>query len=194
MQLRIKGWNSITGQLNLSYTNSVAATSNLNGSVISGGKFIGPDAIYYLTANASGDVRTLHSQDIAASWLLSYDDGGGYFFTLAGRFDGGLPFHSRKNDGTDLTTADLTSLGLTQESIDLLELGSAGSLGNTNAKVTIDIGAGIDLRRVVGLPVKVSGAVINTLDTKYLTRFSPTVGGAHHGRPRTFVLTLEAAY
>ncbi|HET6511128.1 MAG TPA: TonB-dependent receptor [Candidatus Kapabacteria bacterium] len=194
MQLRIKGWNSITGQINLTYTNSVASTPNLNGSVLSGGTNIGPDATYYQTADVSSDVLTLHSQDLAASWLLSYDDGGGYFFTLAGRFDGGLPVYSKKSDGTDLTTADLTASGMTQESVDLLELGSNGKLGNTSAKLTIDIGAGLDLRRVVGLPVKVSGAIINALDTKYLTRFSPMIGGAHHGRSRTFVLTLEAAY
>jgi hypothetical protein len=129
---------------------------------------------------------------VTASWLINYDNGGGYHFTLGGRFDSGLPFsfEGPAKLSESQTTAELSRRGFSAETQDLLELGADPGVA---PRFTLDLGVGLDVRRFLGLPIKITAAAINVLDAKYLTRFSPHFGGAHHGQPRSFVLKLEAS-
>lgn len=192
LQLRVKNWNIITGQVAVSMATSRVGIPSSQTNIISGGPIIGEEAAYYHSSTSDVDLRTLQDQAFTASWIFNYDDGGGYYFTLGGRFDSGLPFPLAGSGSS--AEAELQSRGISGETIELLDFSSSGRLKSVKPRLSLDLGAGLDLRRFIGIPIRVSAAALNVLNTKYLARFTPGFAGTHYGQPRTFVVTLEASY
>lgn len=204
LQTRLHSWNNISGQLALATTFSVGLKPEDGSSPIAAGLILGEEGTNYNHPFAGEEFfPTEHNQLITASWLFNYDDGGGYFFTLGGRFDSGLPFDLVGSNGEALPSealsrAELKRRGYTDDVLDLLELAPEGEMPNSPDRtvaphVTFDLGVGLDLRKFLGLPLKLHGMVTNVLDTPYLYKFESSFGGTHFGQPRTFVLTIEAS-
>ncbi|HWF43655.1 MAG TPA: hypothetical protein VG537_03335, partial [Candidatus Kapabacteria bacterium] len=136
-----------------------------------------------------------------ASFNLRYDHPSGFQFVLGGRFDSGLPFDlvdPATNMGPDPARSQqlLEQRGYSDAVINLLDLNSdqPGSPDKSVAPhATFDGSIGYDLARV-GIPVKVTGSVINIFDTQYLIKFESAFGGTHFGTPRMFVLTGTLEY
>lgn len=204
LQTRLHSWNNISGQLALATTFSVGLKPEDGSTPVAAGLILGEEGTNYNHPFEGEEFfPTEHNQLMTASWLFNYDNGGGYFFTLGGRFDSGLPFDLVGPNGEPLPSealsrAELKRRGYSDEVLDLLELAPEGEMPNSPDRtvaphLTLDIGAGLDLRKFLGLPLKLHGMVTNVLDTPYLYKFESSFGGTHFGQPRTFVLTIEAS-
>ena len=197
-------WNNISGQVALATTFSVGLKPEDGSTPVAAGLILGEEGTNYNHPFEGEEFfPTEHNQLITASWLFNYDNGGGYFFTLGGRFDSGLPFDLVGRNGEPLPSealsrSELQRRGYSDEVLDLLELAPEGEMPNSPDRsvaphLTLDLGIGLDLRRFLGLPIKLHGMVTNVLDTPYLYKFESSFGGTHFGQPRMFVLTLEAS-
>jgi hypothetical protein len=91
---------------------------------------------------------------------------------------------------------ELKRRGYSDAVIDMLDLNSEmpGSPDKSIAPHAVfDLSAGADLSRF-GMPVRVTGTVLNVLDTKYLYKFESTFGGTHYGVPRSYLLKAELVF
>ncbi|MBS1903658.1 MAG: TonB-dependent receptor [Bacteroidetes bacterium] len=198
LTVNLHHWNHFSGKLSLSFCDSRGLKPDDGSTPIAAGLILGEEGASYSHPFAGEDAfQTEHNQPITASFTLNYDLPGGLFATLGGRFDSGLPFDLAK-DGVGLdeaaSRAELKRRGYSDEVIDLLGLTSdmPGSPDKSSgAHIVLDLAAGYDLKPALNIPAKITGTILNVLDTKYLYKFESSFGGTHFGLPRTYQLNLE---
>jgi hypothetical protein len=194
LQIKLNDWNHFSGFLNFSTCVSFGIKPSDGSSPISAGLILGEEGHNYSHPFAGEDMfPTEHNQLMTATFNLSYDFSKGIFATLGGRFDSGLPFDLVGSNGLGiddeaLARTELKRRGYSDKVIDLLNL-SAGDKPNSPDKsvaphATFDFSMGIDFRKSISIPVKLTFSVINIFDTEYLYKFESSFGGTHLGTPR----------
>jgi outer membrane receptor protein involved in Fe transport len=109
-----------------------------------------------------------------------------------------LPFDITDKNGNGLNPeqarAELKRRGYSDDVIDMLNLEEEepGSPDKSVAPhATFDISAGVDLRSLAKIPLRLTGTITNIFDTKYLYKFESSFGGTHFGAPRTASIKAE---
>ena len=205
LQFRLNNWNNFSGFLNFSTTASfgiIPEDSSI--SPVSGGLILGEEGQNYKHPFAGEDFfPTEHNQIFTAVMNLTYNNPTGYFITFGSRFDSGLPFDLAGENGKGLSAEEsrieLRKRGYPDEVIDLLSLEPEADNPDSPDKSVashfiIDLAAGIDLREISSIPVRLTGTIANVFDTMYLYKFESTFGGTHFGLPRTFSLRAEVFF
>ncbi len=197
----IRNWNRISGFLWLAVTDARGHIPEDGSSPIAAGLILGEEGQNYSHPFRGEDAfPTEHNQLATAAWQGTYNAPEGWYFMLGGRFDSGLPFDLVGSNGQGLdeeeSRAELRSRGYSDAVIDLLELGVElpGSPDKSVAPhLTLDLGAGVDLKKSLGIPLRLGAALMNVFDTPYLYKFESSFGGTHFGRPRTFSLEVTTS-
>jgi outer membrane receptor protein involved in Fe transport len=199
LEVLLRNWNNFTGRLSFSTTVSKGVVPDNGESAFAAGLVLGEEGQNYLNPWKGEDMfNTEHNQLLTAAFLLRYDLPIGVFGQISGRFDSGLPFDlvdpvTKQGLDPDASRAELKRRGYSDAVIDMLELTSEqpGSPDKSVAPHAVfDLSAGADLSRF-GLPVKLTGIVLNVLDTKYLYKFESSFGGTHYGVPRSYLIKAE---
>jgi outer membrane receptor protein involved in Fe transport len=202
LSVQLRNWNNISGDLAFSTISSQGKKPSDGSSPFAAGLVLGEEGENYANPWPGEDMfNTEHNQLFTTSFNLRYNHPSGFTFVLGGRFDSGLPFDlvdPTTGVGPDPTRSQqlLEQRGYSDAVINLLNLNSdqPGSPDKSVAPhATFDGSIGYDLARV-GIPVKVTGSVINIFDTQYLIKFESAFGGTHFGTPRMFVLTGTLEY
>lgn len=199
LQIKLKNWNNFSGFLNFSTCVSLGVIPSDGSSPISAGLILGEEGHNYSHPFTGEDMfPTEHNQLLTATFNLTYNFTKEIFVTLGGRFDSGLPFDLVDSTGYGLdpeqSRAELKRRGYSDKVIDLLSLESEkpGSPDKSVAPhATFDLAAGIDLRKMINFPLKLTLTVINIFDTDYLYKFESSFGGTHFGTPRMINLRAD---
>ncbi len=199
LEIRLHDWNNFSGKLSFSTCDSRGLKPTDGSSPIAAGLIFGEEGENYNKPFAGEDAfQTEHNQVLTASMILNYDHPSGAFATLGGRFDSGLPFDLADSNRVGLdeaqSVAELKRRGYTEDVINLLNLKSdlPGSPDKSTAShIVFDLSAGFDFGKTLSVPAKISGTLMNVLDTKYLYKFESVFGGTHFGLPRSFLLQLQ---
>ncbi|MEO5928964.1 MAG: TonB-dependent receptor [Candidatus Kapaibacterium sp.] len=201
LRVELRDWNNFSGFLSVGSGVALGLKpDDTTLSPIAAGLILGEEGQNYSHPFAGEDIfPTEHNQILTSSMNLTYHLPMGFFATLGGRFDMGLPFDLTDKQGVGLdpaaSRAELHRRGYSDAVIDLLSLASEkpGSPDKSVAPhVTFDVAAGIDLLELTGVRARISATVINVLDTPYLYKFESSFGGTHFGQPRIFSLQIEA--
>jgi len=200
LEVLLRDWNGLSGRLAFATTISKGVIPDDGSSPFAAGLVLGEEGENYKDPFKGEDMfNTEHNQLMTASFTLKYDIIPGVWALIGGRFDSGLPFDLKDTNGIGPTAERareiLLKRGYTSDVIDLLELepepeNPTSPDRSVAPHATFDASVGADLSRF-GLPLLVTGTVINMLDTKYLYKFESTFGGTHFGQPRMFLLRLE---
>jgi outer membrane cobalamin receptor len=196
----LRDWNNLSGFLSISGGAALGMKPEDGSSPIAAGLILGEEGKNYSHPFAGEDIfPTEHNQVLTSAMGLTYRLAVGFFATLGGRFDFGLPFDLTDSQGNGLdveqSRAELRRRGYTDDVIDLLNLESEepGSPDKSVAPHAIfDIAAGFDLQPLTGIRARVTGTVTNVFDTPYLYKFESSFGGTHFGQPRMFSVQVEA--
>ncbi len=199
LEVRLHDWNNFSGRLAFATCDSRGAIPSDGSTPIAAGLIIGEEGENYSHPFKGEDMfQTEHNQVLTASFTLNYDHPSGFFATLGGRFDSGLPFDLADSNGVGLdveqSKAELKRRGYGDDVIDLLNLNSdkPGSPDKSTAPHGIfDLSAGYNFETVLKIPAKITATVLNVLDTKYLYKFESVFGGTHFGLPRVIMLSLQ---
>ncbi len=199
LEVRLHDWNNFSGTLSFATCDARGLKPSDGSSPIAGGLIIGEEGENYNKPFAGEDAfQTEHNQALTASFTLNYAHPSGFFSTLGGRFDSGLPFDIADSNGVGLdeaqSKAELKRRGYSDDIINLLNLAvdKPGSPDKSSAShFILDLSAGFDFNKTLGVPAKISGTILNVLDTKYLYKFESVFGGTHFGLPRMYVLQLQ---
>lgn len=194
VRIDVRNWNRISGFLWLAVADARGRIPEDGSSPIAAGLILGEEGLNYSHPFRGEDAfPTEHNQLATAAWQATYNATEGWYFLLGGRLDSGLPFDLVGRNGEGLneeeSRVELRNRGYSDAVIDLLELGveRPGSPDKSVAPhVTLDLGAGIDLKQVAGISARIGVTVMNVLDTPYLYKFESSFGGTHFGRPRAF--------
>lgn len=202
LEVLLRNWNNFSGRLSFTTTVSKGRVPENGESPFAAGLVLGEEGHNYLNPWKGEDMfNTEHNQLLTAAFLVRYDAPFGVFGQLSGRFDSGLPFDlvdpvTKQGLDPDASRVELHRRGYSDDVIDMLDLNSEqpGSPDKSIAPHTVlDISAGAELARF-GLPIRVTGIVLNVLDTKYLYKFESTFGGTHYGVPRSYLLKAELLF
>ncbi len=191
-RVRLHEWNNLSGSLSVSTCASLGLKPDDGSSPFGAGLVLGEEGYFYSHPFAGeSSFNTEHNQLITAVLNLAYNHPDGYFGTLSGRFDSGLPFDllNKAGVGPDETESRqiLKDRGYSDEVINLLSLSSdkPGSPDKALApRVVFDLGIGYDFNYVTSLPLRISANVLNVFDTAFLYKFESSFGGTHFGYPR----------
>jgi outer membrane receptor protein involved in Fe transport len=198
LELTLREWNNFSGRLSFATTVSKGNIPSDGTSPFGAGLVLGEEGENYSHPFTGEDMfNTEHNQLLTSSFTLRYNHPSGIFAVVGGRFDSGLPFDLADSTGRGLDEAEsrveLRRRGYSDAVIDMLSLtsempGSPDKYVAPHAVFDLSIGANINL---FGPPMRVTGSVLNVLDTKYLYKFESTFGGTHFGAPRMFLLRAE---
>jgi hypothetical protein len=199
LEIRLHDWNDFSGFLSISGGVSLGKKPEDGSNPVAAGLILGEEGRNYSHPFSGEDVfPTEHNQLLTSVLNLNWHPITGLSLTLQGRFDMGLPFDLTDTNGVGLdpeaSRLELQRRGYTDDVIDLLNLESEmpGSPDKSVAPhATFDFAASYDLSRYLPLPVRITGSIINVLDTKYLYKFESSFGGTHFGQRRTFLLQAE---
>lgn len=201
MRAELRDWNNLSGFLAVSGGVALGVKPEDGSSPIAAGLILGEEGKNYSHPFSAEEVfPTEANQLLTAVMNLTWrHPSTGIFTTLGSRFDMGLPFDLTDSQGRGLTPEqsreELRRRGYSDDVIDLLslEMEEPGSPDKSVAPHAIfDLSAGIDLHALLGVRARLGATVLNVLDTPYLYKFESSFGGTHFGRPRTFMLELEA--
>lgn len=195
----MREWHHLSALLTVSGGIAFGLTPEDGSSPIAAGLIIGEEGYFYSHPFSEEEhFPTEHSQIVAASLNLRYGLPAGFFATLQGRFDSGLPFDLTDANGNGLdpeaSRVELRHRGYSDDVIDMLNLESERP-GSPDKSVaphgTIDLAVGIDLDRYIGSHARVTAMMTNVFDTPYLYKFESSFGGTHFGQPRMLAAMLE---
>ncbi len=192
LALAWRDWNHFYGSLAVSTCTSQAIVPNGSSPFGAGLRLGGLAESYTQAALGQSDFNTEYGEPIAALLLLRYQPNSDFFAVLDGRFDGGLPFGLADSNGAAPNASRarqiLEGRGITDATINLLDLSSSTKAIRPHAVVNFSIGYNLSH---FGLPVMISGSVVNIFNTTYLTHFDPIAGGSYYGPGRSFLLEAE---
>jgi hypothetical protein len=183
---------------------SKGKTPSDGSSPIAAGLILGEEGENYSHPFGGEDLfSTEHNQLLTSVLQTNYNHPSGFFATLGGRYDSGLPFDLADSNGKglsgDAARAELKRRGYTDDVIDLLNLNAEADRPDSPDKsvaphMTFDVGVGYDFERTLNFPAKISATVVNIFDTAYLYKFESSFGGTHFGVPRSFSVGLQMRY
>ncbi|SRR5579883_2546183 len=193
LEILLRDWNNFSGRLAFSTIVSKGKVPSDGTTPFAAGLVLGEEGENYSHPFGGEDLfNTEHNQLLTASFSIRYDHPSGFFGVIGGRFDSGLPFDLLAPT-PDSARAILLRRGYSNDVINMLDL-STDMPGSPDRSVaphaTFDASLGYNLA-AFGLPVKLTGSVINIFDTQYLIKFESTFGGTHFGTPRMFLLKAE---
>ncbi|HET9137535.1 MAG TPA: TonB-dependent receptor, partial [Candidatus Kapabacteria bacterium] len=202
LEMRLHNWNNISGKLSVGSCLSMGKKPEDGSNPIAAGLILGEEGDRYAHPFGGEDIfPTEHNQLLTASFVFNYEHPCGFFATLGGRFDSGLPFDltDSAGNGVDATQAReiLKERGYSDDVIDLLSLegevenGKISPDKSTAPHFVLDAGVGFDFQPDLKIPAKITATVMNVLDTKYLYKFESSFGGTHFGLPRMVVVGLQ---
>lgn len=200
VRMDIRNWNRVSGFVWVAVTDARGHIPEDGSSPIAAGLILGEEGMNYSHPFLGEDAfPTEHNQLATAAWQGTYSAPDGWYFLLGGRFDSGLPFDLTGSNGQGLdeeeSRVELRNRGYSDAVIDLLDLGVElpGSPDKSVAPhMTFDVGTGIDLKKALGLPLRIGATIMNVFDTPYLYKFESSFGGTHFGRPRTLSVEMTA--
>jgi outer membrane cobalamin receptor len=201
---RLHDWNNLSATLSVSMCFSKGKTPSDGSSPIAAGLILGEEGENYSHPFGGEDLfSTEHNQLLTSVLQTNYNHPSGFFATLGGRYDSGLPFDLADSNGKglsgDAARAELKRRGYTDDVIDLLNLNAEADRPDSPDKsvaphMTFDVGVGYDFERTLNFPAKISATVVNIFDTAYLYKFESSFGGTHFGVPRSFSVGLQMRY
>ncbi len=199
LRTRLHNWNNISATLSFSTCASLGLKPNDGSNPIGAGLIIGEEGQNYSHPFAGEDMfKTEHNQLFTAVLDIAYHNPNGFYGTLNGRFDSGLPFDLAGKDGVGLdeaaSIAELKSRGYSDAIISLLSLSpeKPGSPDKSLApRVLFDLGLGYDFRNSFDFPLKLSANILNLLNTEFLYKFESSFSGTHYGYPRMVSVRAE---
>ena len=202
LRVRLRNWYGFSGALAVTPLVSRGVTPSDGSSPVSGGLILGEEgANYSKPFGGESSFPTEHDQLLTVAAHVTYEHPSGFFGTLAGRFDSGLPFDITGPHGEALdeaqSRAELQRRGYSDAVINLLTLQpeTPGSPDRSVAPhATCDATAGYDFAKTLGVPIRLALTVVNVFDTQYLYKFESSFGGTHFGVPRTITLQLDVRY
>jgi|GEM_PF-1064430 len=200
LRAELHDWNNFSGFLSVTGGVAIGLKPENGESPIAAGLILGEEGKNYSHPFEGEEFfPTEHNQILTSAMNLTYRLPIGLFATLGGRFDFGLPFDLTDSQGRGLSPeesrVELRRRGYSDDVIDLLNLESEkpGSPDKAVAPHAIfDLAAGFDLEPLTGVRARLTGTVINLLDTPYLYKFESSFGGTHFGQPRMFSFQIEA--
>lgn len=198
----MREWHHFSASLALTGGIAYGLVPEDGSSPIAAGLIIGEEGYFYSHPFSEEDhFPTEHSQLMSGALNIRYALPVGFFASLQGRFDSGLPFDLTDMNGNGLnpeqSRVELRSRGYSDDVIDLLNLESERP-GSPDKAVaphgTVDLAVGMDLDHFLGEHhVRITAAVTNVFDTEYLYKFESSFGGTHFGSPRMETIALEVA-
>ncbi len=191
LELQLRDWNHLSGLLSLSSSVSKAAVP-ASGSPFDAGLVFGGLAQSYSDASiGQSSFNTEWAEPFSASFLLRYQPATDFFVALDGRFDNGLPFGLADTNGAAPDAARsqqiLDSRGVSNAAISLLDLNSTTAVKSIAPHAIFNFSIGYNVSQF-GLPIMISGSVVNIFNTTCLDHFDPVSGGAYYGMGRSFLL------
>jgi len=144
---------------------------------ITGGLFLGMDAEDALFLKPGVKVRADQDERNEVQFGTTYQHKRGFWATLGGRFDSGLP--------TALEAGEFSTLdpGI-QAQLDPLRQ-------RIKPRTILNVLGGLDLLKESSHPVALQAGINNLGDRFYLYNFHSAFSGTHVGRPREFVVQIK---
>ncbi|MGC8652414.1 MAG: TonB-dependent receptor [Candidatus Kryptoniota bacterium] len=192
-------WNGFYASLSLSTCVSRGIVPGDGSSPIAAGLIIGEEGKNYSHPFSGEDTfPTEHNQLFTAVLNLGYRGSKGFFASVDGRLDSGLPFDLVGPDGRGLDAEQsrqlLLARGYSERVINLLNL-TPESPGSPDKSVAphavVDAMAGYDFSQMLNAPVTFTVSVLNVFDTLFLYKFESTFGATHFGYPRMINITMS---